>query len=134
MIPLPGGALTWAELFSKSAGLLKPSAVPPANASASDGGGGDGGGGSGNNGSGGSVSASELVGLQTRLPKFLESRDADGVNNLFKTLKEETGAPALRPGLRPRDEAPTAAPITPSAAQVGTSIQQAVGSESAPPT
>ena len=53
MIPLPGGALTWAELFSKSAGLLKPSAVPPANASASDGGGGDGGGGSGNGGVGG---------------------------------------------------------------------------------
>ena len=122
----------WAELLSKSAGLLKPSAVPPANASASDGGGGDGG--SGNNGSGVSVSASVLVALQTRLPTFLGSRDADGVNNLFKGLKGETGAPALRPGLRPRDEAPTAAPITPSAAQVGTSIQQAVGSESAPPT
>ena len=106
MIRLPGGMLTWAELFSKTEGLLKPS-VPAANAP-----------------------ASELTALQAGLPKFLGSRDADDVNNVFANMKDNKGGKAMRPGLRPRPEALPAA-TTPSAAQVGAAIQQASGADGA---
>ena len=98
--------LTWAELFSKTEGLLKPS-VPAANAP-----------------------ASELTALQAGLPKFLGSRDADDVNNVFANMKDNKGGKAMRPGLRPRPE-PEAllAATTPSAAQVGAAIQQASGAD-----
>ena len=96
--------LTWAELFSKTEGLLKPS-VPAANAP-----------------------ASELTALQAGLPEFLGSRDADDVNNVFANMKDSKGGKAMRPGLRPRPEALLAA-ATPSATQVGAAIQQASGAD-----